>query len=81
MKWHIQRFHISKLPEYEKALAKKRVKSSLDENSGAPKQAKINDMISILSSKVTQTGVNDRINELIPDLLTPFHLCSGNEFN
>lgn len=39
--------------------------SSVDENPNAPKKAQINNMISRLSRAFTQTGVNERIYELI----------------
>lgn len=73
LKRHIQRYHISKLAEYEKALTKGKMKSSADENPGAPKQTKINKMMmSSLSRKVTQIGVNDRIYELIVNSISPW---------
>lgn len=66
MKRPIQKCHISKLSEYEKALAKGRI-SSVDENPNAPKKAQINNIISRLSRSFTQTGVDDKIYELIPN--------------
>lgn len=71
LKRHIQRYHISKLAEYEKALTKGKMKSSADENPGAPKQTKIDMMVSSLSRKVSQIGVNDRIYELIVNTISP----------
>lgn len=66
MKRPIQKCHISKFSEYEKALAKGRI-SSVDENPNAPKKAQINNIISRLSRSFTQTGVDDKIYELVPN--------------